>query len=238
MYTELLFRNDAYQTTANAQIIALTEQGGIILDRTLFYATGGGQPGDKGVLRLADGCEIVIVNTVWEDAAHTRIVHLPAEGSITPNIGATVEIQLDWVTRYSYMRVHTALHLLSVILPYPVTGGSIGLDEGRLDFDIPDANLDKDALTAKLQGLIDQDLPLSEQWITDKELDASPELVKTMSVQPPRGSGKVRLIHIQGVDLQPCGGTHLRRTGEIGQVAITKIEKKGKLNRRVRITLI
>lgn len=238
MNTELLFRTDAYQTTASAQIIALTEQGGIILNRTLFYPTGGGQPGDKGLLRLMDGREIVIVNTVWEDAAYTRIVHLPAEGSITSSMGDTVEMQLDWATRYSYMRVHTALHLLSVVLPYPVTGGSIGLGEGRLDFDIPDANLDKDALTAKLQGLIDQDLPLSEQWITDQELDASPELVKTMSVQPPRGSGKVRLIHIQGVDLQPCGGTHLRRTGEIGQVAITKIEKKGKLNRRVRIAIV
>ena len=238
MSTELLFRTDAYQTTAQAQVIAITEQSGIILDRTVFYPTGGGQPGDKGVLGLSTGQEIIIATTVWEDAAHTRVVHVPTENSVLPAIGDTVEMQLDWATRYSHMRVHTALHLLSVVLPYAVTGGSISAGEGRLDFDIPDSILDKDQITAQLQALIDQDLPVSESWITDAELDANPELVKTMSVQPPRGSGQVRLINIQGVDLQPCGGTHLKRTSEIGQVLITKIEKKGKLNRRVRMALV
>lgn len=237
MSTELLFRLDAYQTTAQAHVIALTEQGGIILDRTLFYPTGGGQPGDKGILRLSSGREIMIATTVWEDASHTRVVHLPTENNALPSVGDRIEMQLDWATRYSHMRVHTALHLLSVVLPYAVTGGSISAGEGRLDFDIPDSILDKDQITTQLQALIDQDLPVSESWITDAELDANPELVKTMSVQPPRGSGRVRLINVQGVDLQPCGGTHLKHTGEIGQVTITKIEKKGKLNRRVRLAL-
>ena len=238
MSTELLFRTDPYQTTATAQVIAINEQGGIILNRSLFYPTGGGQPGDKGIFRLSDRREIAIVNTVWDDPEHTRIAHLPAPETLPPPVGDTLEIQLDWATRYSHMRVHTALHLLSVVLPYAVTGGSISVGEGRLDFDIPDSILDKDQITAQLQTLIDQNLPLTETWITDAELDANPELVKTMSVQPPRGSGKVRLINVQGVDLQPCGGTHLKRTGEIGQVAVTKIEKKGKLNRRVRIALV
>ena len=238
MSTELLFRTDPYQTTATAQVIAINEQGGIILNRSLFYPTGGGQPGDKGVLRLSDGREITLINTVWDNPEHTHIAHIPAPETLPPPVGDTLEIQLDWATRYSHMRVHTALHLLSVVLPYAVTGGSISVGEGRLDFDIPDSILDKDQITTQLQALIDQDLPLTETWITDAELDANPELVKTMSVQPPRGSGKVRLINVQGVDLQPCGGTHLKRTGEIGQVAVTKIEKKGKLNRRVRIALI
>jgi misacylated tRNA(Ala) deacylase len=133
------------------------------------------------------------------------------------------------------MRVHTALHLLSVVLPYPVTGGAIGHGEGRLDFDIQEAGLDKAEITAKLQALVERDAPVSFRWITDEELDANPGLVKTMSVKPPRGSGRVRLVEIQGIDLQPCGGTHVRRTGEIGLVSVTDIEKKGKQNRRVRI---
>lgn len=238
MTTELLFRTDAYQTTATAQVVAITEQGGIILDRTLFYPTGGGQPGDKGVLRLSDGRETLIATTVWEDTTHTRVVHVPIDMNALPAVGDSVEMQLDWDTRYSHMRVHTALHLLSVVLPYAVTGGSISAGEGRLDFDIPDSILDKDQITAELQALIDQDLAVTETWISDAELDANPELVKTMSVQPPRGSGQIRLINVQGVDLQPCGGTHLKRTSEIGQILITKIEKKGKLNRRVRLALV
>ncbi|TXH69597.1 MAG: alanyl-tRNA editing protein [Thiothrix sp.] len=238
MNTELLFRTDAYQTTATAQVVAITEQGGIILDRTLFYPTGGGQPGDKGVLRLSDGRETLIATTVWEDTTHTRVVHVPIDMNALPAVGDSVEMQLDWDTRYSHMRVHTALHLLSVVLPYAVTGGSISAGEGRLDFDIPDSILDKDQITAELQALIDQDLAVTETWISDAELDANPELVKTMSVQPPRGSGQIRLINVQGVDLQPCGGTHLKRTSEIGQILITKIEKKGKLNRRVRLALV
>lgn len=238
MTTELLFRHDAYQTRSSAKVMAINERGGIILDRTLFYPTGGGQPGDKGQLCLADGRVIPITTTVWDDAAHTCIAHIPAEASPLPIVGEPLELVLDWHTRYSHMRVHTALHLLSVVLPYPVTGGSISLGEGRSDFDIPDANLNKETLTQQLQALIDKDLPLSERWISDEALDANPSLVKTMSVQPPRGSGKIRLIHIQDTDLQPCGGTHVRRTGEIGRLAITKIENKGKINRRVRIALL
>jgi misacylated tRNA(Ala) deacylase len=237
MPTELLFRTDAYQTTCTATVTALNERGGIMLDRTIFYPTGGGQPGDKGVMCLSDGREIALATTVWNDAVHTEIAHIPAAETVLPNVGEIVNLELDWNSRYSHMRVHTALHLLSVALPYPVTGGSISFNEGRLDFDIPEVNFDKESLSQKLQALIDQDLPLTERWITDEELDANPSLVKTMSVQPPRGAGIVRLIDIQGIDLQPCGGTHLKRTSEIGKIAITKIENKGKINRRVRLSL-
>jgi misacylated tRNA(Ala) deacylase len=174
---------------------------------------------------------------VWNDPAKTEVAHVVAEGSALPTPGEPVQLALHWPTRYSRMRVHTALHLLSVALPYPVTGGSIGDGEGRLDFDIPEAGLDRDEITARLAEMVDADVPVSERWITEAELDANPGLVKTMSVQPPRGSGRVRLISIEGFDLQPCGGTHVRRTGEIGKVSVTQIEKKGRQNRRVRIVL-
>ena len=238
MSTELLFRTDAYQSTATANVIALTEQGGIILDRTIFYPTGGGQPGDQGQIQTQQDLTITITTSNWANPERTQITHIPAEGSTLPQLGDEVSLTLDWATRYGYMRIHTALHLLSVVLPYPVTGGAISAGEGRLDLDIPEANLDKEAITAQLQALVDQDLAVTETWITDAELDANPSLVKTMSVQPPRGSGQVRLINVQGLDLQPCGGTHLKRTGEIGKVMVSKIEKKGKMNRRVRIILV
>ncbi len=235
--TALLFRDDAYARFCTANVLAVTPDGGVVLDRTVFYAQGGGQPGDVGALVRSGGERIEIANTVY-GSDRSQVVHLvgaEAAASLAP--GDNVELQLDWERRYKRMRVHTALHLLSVVLPYPVTGGAIGDGDGRLDFDIPDAGLDKTELTDKLNALIAQDAPVTDRWITDEELDANPGLVKTMSVKPPRGSGRVRLVEIAGIDLQPCGGTHVKRTGEIGQAAITDIEKKGKQNRRVRLSL-
>jgi misacylated tRNA(Ala) deacylase len=236
--TELLFRADAYLREAQATVLGVNERGGVILDRTIFYATGGGQPGDAGTLRLADGRELSIATTIYDPADKSVVIHVPADGQAPPRAGETVMAMLDWPRRHARMRIHTALHLLSVVLPYPVTGGAIGDGDGRLDFDISDATLDKAELTARLMELVGRDAAVSERWITDEELDANPQLVKTMSVKPPRGSGRVRLVSIAGIDLQPCGGTHVRATGEIGQVAVTGIESKGKQNRRVRIALI
>jgi misacylated tRNA(Ala) deacylase len=238
--TEPVFRNDPYAAACDAVVVALTPRGGIILDRTVFYPTGGGQPGDSGLLRLPDGTEIAIATTVKggdEDGGPDSIVHVPAEGSALPEAGTPVTATLDWARRHSHMRMHTALHLLSAVLPYPVTGGQIAEGKGRLDFDIPEGGLDKDAINAELNRLVMADAPVSADWISDAALAAQPELVKTMSVQPPRGAGKVRLIRIADLDLQPCGGTHVARTGEIGPVEVTKIEKKGRLNRRVAIQL-
>ena len=236
--TTLLFRDDAYATSCEAKILGITPEGGIVLDRTIFYAQGGGQPGDTGVLVTSKGERIEIANTVY-GADRSQVAHLVgAEAASRLTEGETVTLELDWPRRLKRMRVHTALHLLSVVLPYPVTGGSIGDGDGRLDFDIPDAGLDKAEVTEKLNALIARDAPVTERWITDEELDANPGLVKTMSVKPPRGSGRVRLVEIDGIDLQPCGGTHVRRTGEIGSVVITDIEKKGKQNRRVRLSLV
>jgi misacylated tRNA(Ala) deacylase len=237
MPTDLLFRANAYERECAATVLAANELGGIALDRTVFYAQGGGQPGDKGVIEL-DGRSIAIANTVYDKGDKSLIWHVPAQSEAPPAIGATATAKLDWGTRFPRMRIHTALHLLSCVLPYPVTGGAIGEGEGRLDFDIQEAGLDKDELTQKLQALVDKDAKVGERWITDDELLANPGLVKTMSVKPPMGSGRVRLVEIEGIDLQPCGGTHVARTGEIGQVRVTEIEKKGKQNRRVRIALV
>jgi misacylated tRNA(Ala) deacylase len=237
MPTELLFRNDAYLFAAPAHVVAVNDRGGIALDRTPFYATGGGQPGDAGGLKLADGRIVRIATAIYDPEDKSNVIHVPVEGETPPKPGEAVTAELDAVLRLKRMRIHTALHLLSVVLPFPVTGGSIGDGEGRLDFDIPDAGLDKDEIAARLNDLIARDAAVSESWITDEELDANPGLVKTMSVKPPRGAGKVRLVAIAGIDLQPCGGTHVRSTGEIGPVAVTAIEKKGKQNRRVRIAL-
>jgi misacylated tRNA(Ala) deacylase len=234
--TELLFRADAYLAETPATVLAVNERGGIVLDRTVFYATSGGQPGDSGALIRADGTAIPIATTVYE-ADRKTIAHVPAEGATRPEIGEAVIARLDWEPRYRRMRVHTALHLLTVALPYAVTGGAIGDGDGRLDFDIPDAGLDRDAIAATVNAAIATDAELRERWITDEELTANPSLVKTMSVKPPMGSGRVRLVEIVGLDLQPCGGTHVRRIGEIGAIRVTDIEKKGKQNRRVRISL-
>jgi misacylated tRNA(Ala) deacylase len=238
--SETLFQQDAYLATCTAQVDSINERGGIILDQTIFYATGGGQPGDSGTMTLADGSSIDIATTVYGED-RSQIVHVPAEGSPLPAAGEQVTLHLDWPRRHRLMRVHTALHLMCALVPYPVTGGQIGEDGGRLDFDIdnPDA-IDKDELTAKLQQLVAADHKVSQRWITDAELDANPGLVRTMSVQPPRGSGRVRLVAIGedgAVDLQPCGGTHVASTAEIGNISITKVEKKGRNNRRFRLAL-
>jgi len=237
MPTELLFRQDAYLRETAATVEAVNERGGIILDRTVFYATGGGQPGDAGTLRRADGSTIAIGTAIYDPEDKSRILHVPLEGQPAPQPGETVTAVLDWERRLKRMRIHTALHLLSVVLPYPVTGGAIGDGDGRLDFDIPEGGLDKAELTERLNALVAREAEVSYRWISDEELDANPGLVKTMSVKPPRGSGRVRLVAIDDIDLQPCGGTHVANTAEIGLVAVTDIEKKGKQNRRVRIAL-
>jgi misacylated tRNA(Ala) deacylase len=237
MPTDCLFRDDSYLKECQARVLALTEQGGIVLDRTVFYANSGGQPGDTGTLTTADGTRIAIDNAVYTDAAKSEIAHVPAAGSPALKVGDTVSAAIDWDKRYARMRMHTALHLLSAVLPYAVTGGSVGENESRLDFDIPESGLDKDAITAKVNAMIASDAAVLSRWISDEELAANPGLVKTMSVQPPMGTGRVRLIEIANLDLQPCGGTHVRSVKEIGAVRVTQIEKKGKQNRRVRLAL-
>jgi misacylated tRNA(Ala) deacylase len=233
--TQSLFRDDAYRAETEATVLA-SEPRGVALDRTVFYPQGGGQSGDRGTLALEDGAVIPIVNTVY-DSNRATILHLPAEGAALPRPGARVIARIDWELRYKRMRAHTALHLLSVVAPYPVTGGSVGDAEGRLDFDSGDAVLDKAEVERRLNELIALDAPVTQRWIADVELEANPGLIKTMSVKPPMGIGRVRLIEIEGLDLQPCGGTHVARTGEIGPASVTGIEKKGKINRRVRIAL-
>ena len=238
MMTELLFRADPYLQTAPARVLAHTPEGGIVIDRSVFYPTGGGQPGDSGWLNWAEG-RIAIATAVKAEGG--RVALVAAEPAAMPPPGAEVVQLLDWTRRYRHMRIHTALHLLSVVVPLPVTGGQVGAERGRLDFDMPEPPADIAALEEALNRLIDLDLKVSETWITDEELAANPGLVKTMSVQPPTGQGRVRLVRIgEGtgqVDLQPCGGTHVARTGEIGPLRIGKIEKKGKQNRRVSIEL-
>jgi misacylated tRNA(Ala) deacylase len=234
--TELVFRGDAYVQSCEARLVAIDERG-IRLDRTVFYPTGGGQPGDIGVLRLTDGTTIAITDTVKGDAAD-EVIHVPAAGAGLPEIGAAVTAEIDWERRHRLMRMHTCLHLLCAVVPGAVTGGSVGDGRGRLDFDVPGAGLDKDAITAGLNKLIAEGHAVAPRWIDDAELEARPELVRTMSVKPPTGAGKVRLLEIAGVDLQPCGGTHVRNTAEIGPVEITKIENKGRQNRRINVAFV
>ena len=235
MPTDCLFRDDSYLRTCEARVVAVTEQGGVVLDRTVFYANSGGQPGDTGALTTADGARILVGNAIYIDQVKTEIAHVLEIVAPSLSPGDAVTMEIDWDKRHARMRMHTALHLLSAVLPYAVTGGSVGDAEGRLDFDIPEAGLDKDAITARLAEMIGTDAAVRSRWITDAELEANSGLVKTMSVKPPMGTGRVRLIEIEGLDLQPCGGTHVRKVGEIGAVRVTSIEKKGKQNRRVRI---
>ena len=238
MSTEQQFLDDAYLKEAPATVTAHTDRGGVVLDRSIFYATGGGQPGDRGVLRF-DGGEMEVATTVKGEGGD--IVLVPPEGAALPPVGAEVMQVIDWDIRHRHMRIHTALHLLSVVIPLPVTGGQIGPEKGRLDFDMPDPIEDKQALEDALNALIARDLEVTQDWITDAELAANPGLVKTMSVQPPKGAGRVRLIRIgtedEQIDLQPCGGTHVARTIEIGMIRLGKVEKKSRLNRRVNIHL-
>lgn len=238
--TELLFREDAYAQTCDAKVTAVNDRGGIMLDRTVFYATSGGQPGDRGVL-LAEGHEISVATTVYgEDKS--EIVHVPAETPDFLRPGMAAHAVLDWRVRHAHMRAHTAMHLLCSLVPFPVTGGQVATDGGRLDFDIPDPKaIDRERLESEINRLIGENHPVTAQWITDEELQAKPELVRTMSVKPPLGSGRVRLIVIGdngSVDLQPCGGTHVRSTAEIGPITVGKPESKGKQNRRIRLNFV
>ncbi len=235
--TEPLFRTQPYARDCVARIIGMTEAGALMVDRSVFYPAGGGQPGDSGWADWSGG-RFEIVDTV---KAGEGVALVAAEGAALPPVGAEVTMVLDWSRRLAHMRVHTALHLLSVVLPLPVTGGAIGAGKGRLDFDMPEAPEDKQAIEDALNALIARDLAVTDEWITDDELAANPGLVKTMSVSPPVGQGRVRLVRIGAsadtVDLQPCGGTHVARTSEIGRVSLGKIEKKGRQNRRVTLLL-
>jgi misacylated tRNA(Ala) deacylase len=235
--TELLFRDDAYLRGCTARVVAADDRG-IRLDRTVFYPIGGGQPGDTGGLRLASGETIVIVNTVKGEGPD-EVVHVPAPGAALPPPGAEVKAAIDWDRRHRLMRMHTCLHLLCAVVPGAVTGGQVSDGKGRLDFDVPGTSLDKDAIAARLHALIAAGLDVMPRWIDDDELAAHPELVRTMSVKPPTGLGRVRLMEVAGadgtVDLQPCGGTHIRNTAEIGPVVLGKIENKGRQNRRINI---
>ena len=232
--TELLFREQPYAKTCEATITAVSEAG-IELDRTIFYPMGGGQPGDSGRLATADG-DIQIADTRKGDSPDS-VLHIPTAAALSTLLGAKVTAGIDWDRRHRIMRVHTCLHLLSALVPFPVTGGQISDTKGRLDFDIPEAILDKETLTAGLNELVENGNSVLAEWISDAELEAQPDLVKTMAVKPPTGTGKIRLIRIEGQDLQPCGGTHLANTREIGRVIVSKIEKKGRQNRRVVVTL-
>jgi misacylated tRNA(Ala) deacylase len=229
--TELLFRGDGYLRSCAARVIA-ADQRGIRLDRTVFYPMGGGQPGDTGVLQLSSGQSITILDTIRGNGPD-EVVHIPAPGSAIPDPGAELVAEIDWERRYRLMRMHTCLHLLCSIVPGAVTGGQVSDGKGRLDFDVPGSSLNKETLTGRLNELIAEAYPVGPRWISDAELAVQPELVRTMSVKPPSGMGHVRLIEISGIDLQPCGGTHIRHTSEIGPIAVTKIENKGKQNRRV-----
>lgn len=231
---DLLFRSDPYARSCTATVVAVDGRG-IRLDRTVFYPTGGGQPGDTGFLRT-DGRDIRIADTIKGDGPDD-VIHVPGDGAEPPGMGDHVEVTLDWERRHRHMRMHTALHLMCAVIPGSVTGGQIGADRSRLDFNVPAESLDKDAIAAAINRLVARDVPVSSRWITDAELEATPDLVRTMSVKPPTGSGRVRLLNIDGIDLQPCGGTHVARTGEIGGVEVVKIENKGKQNRRVIIAL-
>lgn len=235
--TELLFRADPYLAEAEARVMAHTPEGGLVLDRTLFYATGGGQPGDSGWIDW-DGGSVTIATAI---KVPDGVALVAAEPAPLPPVGAAVLQRLDWGRRYSHMRVHTALHLLSVVIPLPVSGGQIGPGRGRLDFDMPDPPEDVGEIEARLNALIAADWPVTDQWISDADLLANPGLVKTMAVMPPVGQGRVRLVRIgdaaRQIDLQPCGGTHVARTAEIGRAELGRIEKKGRQNRRVPLLL-
>ena len=230
---ELLFREDPYLKSCAATVTASGPEG-LRLDRTVFYPTGGGQPGDSGWLVLADGTRLKVADAV-KGADHEDVVHVLEEGAAAPAPGTAVTAEIDWERRHRHMRMHSCLHLLCAVVTGDVTGGQIGADKGRLDFNLPDTSLDKEHITAELNRLIAEDHPVAPRWISEAELAAQPDLVRTMSVKPPSGGGRVRLLDIAGVDLQPCGGTHVRRTGEIGRVRVGKIENKGRQNRRINI---
>lgn len=227
-----LFREDAYLRHCEATVTSV-DANGVRLDRTVFYPTGGGQPGDCGALRAADGRIFRIIDAVKGDNGPDDVIHVLANGDGSPETGLSVVAEIDWDRRHRHMRMHTALHLLSALVPGQITGAQVGADKSRVDFNAPADAMDKTALTQAVNNLTARDLPVALRWISDEELAAQPDLVRTMSVKPPMGFGKVRLVDVEGIDLQPCGGTHVARTGEIGRLEIVKIENKGKQNRRV-----
>lgn len=234
-----IFRDDAYRRSTKAQVRAMTGQGGIVLDQTVFFAAGGGQPGDMGVLVGSDGVEVPITTTAYGDDPN-EIIHLPRDGANGLDIGDEVHAEIDWAARYAHMRMHTALHLLCAIVPYPVTGGAIATDQGRLDFDMPQS-ADKSALTEKLQALIAASHPVEASWIEASTLAERPDLVRTANAAPPSEDGRIRVVAIGkdgSIDLQPCGGTHVASTNEIGPIEVVKIEKKGSRNRRMRLRFL
>jgi misacylated tRNA(Ala) deacylase len=231
--TEFVFRSDSYLKTLDAVVTEVTPEGGVVLDRTIFYASSGGQPNDIGRIIRSDGRVVPVTNVAHPEGDKARIVHVPADGAPLMAARDTVRLELDWERRYRLMRMHTALHLLSVLFPFPVTGGSVGEDKGRLDFDMPEVPDDLPALEAQLNSMVAGNHAVSYEWITDEEMAANPGLIKTMKVKPPMGQGRVRLVRIGDVDLQPCGGTHVANTSEIGPLKLGRIEKKGAINRRV-----
>ena len=234
MASEALFQRDAYLRSCAARVVE-TREDGVVLDCTVFYPLGGGQPGDTGKLRRSDGREWRVTDT--RKGEEGRILHRLDTGGEMPAVGDEVEASLDWDRRYAHMRMHSCLHLLGSVLRYGVTGGQIASDKGRLDFDTQD-EIDRDGVAAAINALIEADHRVESRWITDEDLDRQPELVRTMSVQPPRGAGRIRLLDIEGVDLQPCGGTHVARTAEIGRIAVSKVESKGRHNRRVYVAFV
>ena len=231
--TSFLFRDDAYLTSSPAVVTAVTDAG-VALDRTVFYATSGGQPGDTGRIVRADGTSLPVTGAIHPDGDKAAILHLLAPDAPQLSVDEAVTLELDWDRRLKLMRMHTALHLVTVVLPYPITGAAVGEDKGRVDFNLPEVP-DAAEVEARLNELVARDLPVTTEWITDEELAANPGLVKSMNVKPPMGMGRVRLVRIGDVDLQPCGGTHVRSTGEIGRLKIGKIEKKGAINRRISV---
>ena len=236
MPTRLLFRDDFYLSTCEATVTAVHDDGSIELDQTCFYATSGGQPGDTGFLERADGSRIALDVTVTGETKDI-VLHRPLEGESRPDVGEKLVLHIDWPRRYKLMRMHTACHLLSVVCPYPITGASVSEDDSRVDFDMSET-IDKDEVTAKLMELVNANHPVFLQWITDEDLAANPGIVKSKNVRPPMGLGRVSLVCIgenSAIDSQPCGGTHVSETQEVGAIHIAKIEKKGKENRRFRI---
>lgn len=231
--TTFLFRDDAYLTSTPAVVTAVGDAG-VALDQTIFYATSGGQPGDSGRIVRGDGTVLAVTGAIHPDGDKSAIVHQLAPDAPELQVGEAVTLELDWARRLKLMRMHTALHLVTVVLPYPITGAAVGEDKGRVDFNLP-AVPDAAEVEAQLNELVARDLPVTTEWITDEELAANPGLVKSMNVKPPMGMGRVRLVRIGDVDLQPCGGTHVRSTGEIGPLKIGKIEKKGAINRRISV---
>jgi len=231
--TVWLFRDFPYQTELEAHVVT-TDARGLVLDATIFYPHGGGQSGDTGTVTYEDGTTVPVIDTL-KGETRAEIVHVLPSGSARPVKGETVTLALDWARRHAHMRMHTACHLLSAALPYPVTGGSIRRDSARLDFDMPAAAADRIAIAGKVNALVDAALDVTSEWVTDEAFDARPELVRTLAVAPPRGTGRVRLVRVGGVDVQACGGTHVANTREIGHIVVRRIENKGRQNRRVEI---